>query len=344
MTTPAPQANDSIAVIGAGLAGLTAARELARAGRSVAVFDKGRGVGGRAATRRGADGGAFDHGAQYFTARAERFIAQVSEWLAAGVAAEWAGKIGVIEKGPTGWRTADPPEPTARYVGTPGMTAPVKALAEQAAAAGAAITSGVRVAPLKRIEGRWRVTAESGESLGDFDRVLVTAPAPQAAELLMASPALSNAAKSVPMNACWAAMAEFESPLPIEPDGLFVNGDGTPLSWAARDSSKPGRATGERWVLHGSASWTAARLDLDADRAAAELLAAWLEAADLTETAVPTLSAHLWRYAGPATPLADRVLSDESLGLYAAGDWCGGPRFEGAYLSGLTAGEKILAG
>ncbi|QDT70727.1 hypothetical protein MalM25_36830 [Planctomycetes bacterium MalM25] len=344
MPTTPPHANESIALVGAGVAGLAAARELARAGRSVAVFDKGRGVGGRAATRRGPEGGAFDHGAQYFTARDERFATQVADWIAAGAAAEWEGRIGVIEQGPAGWTAGDPPEPTTRYVGAPGMNAIGKALAEEAAAAGAAITSGVRVAPLKKIDGRWQLTAESGEPLGDFDRVLVTAPAPQAAELLMASPALSNAAKSVRMNACWAVMTEFETPLSTELDGAFVNGEDAPLSWAARDSSKPGRATGDRWVLHGAPQWTEAHLDLEPEEAAERLLAAWLGA--IGAPAIPTRSqtAHLWRYSGPATPLPDRVLHDESLGLYAGGDWCGGPRVEGAYLSGLAAAARILAG
>ena len=57
-----------VAVIGAGMAGLAAARTLAAAGHAVQVFDKGRGIGGRLSTRR-TDYGAFDHGAQYATVR-----------------------------------------------------------------------------------------------------------------------------------------------------------------------------------------------------------------------------------------------------------------------------------
>ena len=50
-------------IIGAGIAGLLAATMLNRANMSVRILDKGRGLGGRMATRR-QDGAVFDHGAQ----------------------------------------------------------------------------------------------------------------------------------------------------------------------------------------------------------------------------------------------------------------------------------------
>ncbi|MBC8101135.1 MAG: NAD(P)-binding protein, partial [Cytophagales bacterium] len=52
-------------VIGAGLAGLAFAGDAAASGASVRLLDKGRGVGGRTATRRFGDL-RVDHGAQYF--------------------------------------------------------------------------------------------------------------------------------------------------------------------------------------------------------------------------------------------------------------------------------------
>jgi predicted NAD/FAD-dependent oxidoreductase len=59
------------AIIGAGMAGLACADALKEAGHNVALFDKGRGPGGRMSTRRmetPLGEVAFDHGAQYFTA------------------------------------------------------------------------------------------------------------------------------------------------------------------------------------------------------------------------------------------------------------------------------------
>jgi renalase len=345
---------DSIAIIGAGIAGLTAARQLARAGATVQVFDKGRGVGGRAATRRDdpltGGGRQFDHGAQYFTAESEGFRTQIADWVAAGVAAEWKGLLAVINCDVDGCQLADPPQAKPRYVGVPGMSAIAKRLAEEVAAAGGRVTTGVRVAPLKRGDGRWRLAAESGEPLGDFAKVLVTAPAPQAAELLTPSPALSNAAKSVRITGCWAAMVAFDGPVATEIDGAFVNGpaEATPLSWIARDSSKPGRTghppEGSLWVLHGSPAWSEPNHAITPERAAEALLEGFWKALGLPAQPASSCEAHRWRFALPENPLVATAIADQALGLYAAGDWCGGPRVEGAYLSGLKAGEALLAG
>lgn len=349
MSTTSDQ--DAVAVIGAGIAGLAAARLLARAGVSVHVFDKGRGVGGRAATRRDDSGRQFDHGAQYFTAASEEFAAQIDAWVAAGIGTPWTGRLATIECDSEGCRPATPPADKKRYVGVPGMDAIAKRLAEEVAEAGGRVTTGTRVAPLKRGDGRWRLTTEAGEPLGDFAKVLVTAPAPQAAELLTPSPALSNAAKSVRMTGCWAAMVAFDRPIAAPFDGAFVNGppEATPLSWIARDSSKPGRpAESEQWVLHGSPAWSEANVDRPLGEAVHELLHAFWSVVGVTPQPLgpppQALVGHRWRFALPANPLAERVIVDRALGLYAAGDWCGGPRVEGAYWSGIAAGEAILGG
>uniref|UniRef100_UPI0018DF9768 FAD-dependent oxidoreductase n=1 Tax=Neoroseomonas rubea TaxID=2748666 RepID=UPI0018DF9768 len=69
---------ETIAILGAGLAGLAAARHLAARGVPVRLFDKGRAPGGRLATRRADHAGRrlqFDHGAQYLRAAGPGFAA-----------------------------------------------------------------------------------------------------------------------------------------------------------------------------------------------------------------------------------------------------------------------------
>ncbi len=112
---------NSCIVVGAGISGLLAARELQAEGWRVTVLDKGRGVGGRMATRRLGEGN-FDHGAQFFTVRGERFAGLVEDWLAAGVAEEWTRGFADAE----GEHNEDG---HPRYRGSEGMTSIPKHLA-----------------------------------------------------------------------------------------------------------------------------------------------------------------------------------------------------------------------
>ncbi|MGH8355151.1 MAG: FAD-dependent oxidoreductase, partial [Pseudomonas sp.] len=75
--------NAPIAIIGTGIAGLSAAQALHAAGHAVQLFDKSRGSGGRMASKR-SDAGALDLGAQYFTARDRRFVEAVQQWNTRG--------------------------------------------------------------------------------------------------------------------------------------------------------------------------------------------------------------------------------------------------------------------
>ena len=72
-----------IIVIGAGISGCSCAHKLSHAGHRVTVVEKGRGVGGRMATRR-MDGARIDHGAQFYTARDIRLQALNNQWCKEG--------------------------------------------------------------------------------------------------------------------------------------------------------------------------------------------------------------------------------------------------------------------
>ncbi|RKH42983.1 FAD-dependent oxidoreductase [Corallococcus sp. AB050B] len=317
-----------VAVIGAGMSGLTLARVLTGAGFGVRVLDKGRGPGGRLSTRRSADGGTFDHGAQYFTARDALLQELVDAWGAEGVVAEWRGRIGTLTRG-----VVTPAKDSVRYVGVPGMSAVAKALAD-----GLDVRMGVRVERVAR-EGRaWRLTSEAGEDLGLAEVVVAAVPAPQAVPLLAGAPALAAQAGAARMSPCWAVMARFDAPVAVALDGAFV--EDSPLSWVARDTSKPGRTSGERWVLHGSPEYSAAHLEETAETMAPRLVEAFGQALGRDVRAVEAV-AHRWRFAMPSPPLDASALYDPALGLGACGDWCAGPRVEGAFLSGAALARRI---
>jgi renalase len=327
---PSRRAVPRVAVIGAGLAGLVCAERLIRQGWPVTVFDKGRAPGGRMATRR-ADDLRFDHGAQYFTARDQRFRDRVDAWVHDGVVALWNGRI--VRLGQNGTLEESPGE---RFVGIPGMSAPARTLATVVEP-----RSGVRVATVTPDGRKWRLEDERGTDLGSYDMVVAAVPAPQAVPLLAEAPDLASRATDAIMAGCWTVMAHFERRLDLGYDGAFVTD--SPLSWIARDSSKPGRPEGESWVLHGSPEWSQQHIEDEQDAVIKALTAAFRDlVGDAAAVPVEHLAAHRWRFSLPIQSLDEECLFDPERGLGACGDWCDGSRVEGAYLSGLALAERMI--
>jgi predicted NAD/FAD-dependent oxidoreductase len=325
----------AVAVVGAGMAGAACAATLAQAGIGVALLDKGRGPGGRMATRRVTFPDAaqiqVDHGAQYFTARAPAFRSALAGWMRAGAAAEWPARIGTLSAGH--FNTAISAE--TRYVGQPRMSALAAHIA------GPAARYGIRVAALERSRDGWRLLDEDGNAAAIARVVALAVPAPQAAELLGAAPRLREAVGNVETAPCWAIMLGFPHTLPVPFDGAFVADSA--LRWVARDSSKPGRAPlPEAWVGHATPEWSAGFLEESPDAVAAALEPAFHAA--LGVRAAPFyVAAHRWRYALTTKALGEPCLWDEATGLGACGDWCLGPRIEAGWTSGALLGARILA-
>lgn len=316
-----------VAIIGAGLAGLACARALAAHDVNVRLFDKGRGPGGRMATRRVEQPGQvlnFDHGAQYLTARSRIFAATLRT------------------VGAKTW----PQE--GRFVGTPRMSQIPRVLAD-----GLDIALSRQVTALAGAPGAWRVQhidatkvrpgrplpSDPPQEEGPFDAVLLAVPAPQAIDLLKGpAPALASTLQSVTMAPCWTLMAALPEH-PNLPDWQQI--EGGPIAWFARDSSKPGRDHAlECWVAQASIAWSRAHLEEPADKVAALLTEALgkLAGQSLTPTYV---AAHRWRFAFAETPLGAPCLWEPSVALGAAGDWCIGPRAEDAVDSGVALAAAL---
>ena len=304
------------AVIGAGMAGLAAARRLSDAGRSVTVFDKSRGLGGRMATRR-AGGFRFDHGAQYFTARSPRFVALVENLMAGGLVARWGED----------------------HVGVPGMSAPARVLAPQAT-----IVTDITVSSLTRGTHGWSVSTTEGlvatDGNGAFSGIVVAVPAPQAAPLLISAGCTWDGAARATYAPCWALMLGFPARTTLS-EGRLRPDDST-IAWIARDSSKPGRdVSGDAIVVHATPAWSREHLEATPEWAAAALQARFRELTG--ETADPSFSAvHRWRYALVEQPAGETFFWDPSARLGACGDWCIGPRVEAAFDSGDSLAGAII--
>ncbi len=319
-----------VAIVGAGLAGLICGRRLSDKGYDVILFDKGRAAGGRLATRR-RDAFHFDHGAQYFTARDESFRRELDGWLRDGVAAPWQARAFRIGAG-----GAEPrPLPGERFVGVPGMSSIGRHLARNAE-----VRSGIRIARLERQGAAWDLIAEDGSRYGGFALVIVATPADQAAPLLQASDRLARAAGRAGYEPCWAVLLGFDEALPAAWDAAEI--EGSPIAWAARNNSKPGRPATEAWTLHCAPDWSRSHLEAEPAAVLTEISAELgrVMGRDLGRPAFA--QAHRWRYARVATPAGQPCLFDAELRLGACGDWCLEGRVEAAYLSGAAMARSVL--
>jgi len=329
-----------VVVIGAGMAGLVCAQQLAQAGYTVVVVEKSRGLGGRVATRR-LNGTCADHGVRYLEPKGELLERFVSLLYERHLLQVWTD---TVYESPQQLKSATQ---SPRYVAPSGMSAIAKFLAT-----GLEIRLNQRVQTLAlTTDNCWHLSLEP---TGAEDKtpqkltaqaVVIAIPAPQALMLLDESlPTIFlERLRSVEFDPCLSVIAGYPA-LHQAPAWKAVTFDGCPdLAWIGLDSSKRMVAGSPIFVVQSSAEF--ARRYLEAQdlhlagqqmlARAAEYLFPWLDTPDWMQV-------HRWRYAFPRRPWHEAYLSAEtSLPLICCGDWCGGNQVESAMNSGLAAATQI---
>lgn len=351
-----PTTLHDVLILGAGLSGLAAARGLQAAGQRVLVVDKGRGVSGRAATRRW-DEVPVDHGAQFFTARSPEFRAQVADWEARGVCFDWARGFHQFERG-----TLRPPDAAEaqhpRYACREGMSALGKDLAS-----GLTVELEQRAVSLRAEAGGWHVRFEDQGEERAGRALILAMPVPQALDLLetvvprgAADDALAPL-RAVDIGPSLAVLRRLpaDGPAPAW-RGIQARGAGETVSWIGADWDKrPGFAEREGrrvYVLHGGAEFSRAWVDADLAEAGrritargAEMVGGWMADARGEQ------QVHRWRFAVIRRGFDDPAgLGCHELPLPAGsgrvlvtGDaFCGG-KVEGAWRSGRAAAARLGA-
>ncbi len=307
----------TVAVIGAGMAGLSCAAALSAAGLSVVVYEKSRGVGGRMSTRRG-EGWQCDHGAPSFSATDARFGAEVRRWL----------KDGSVTR-----LQHDGDGEDAVYVGSPKMNAPLRSIGSSLN-----IRTRQRVTGIATGTNGWRLTTDA-DLVADHSEIIAAIPPAQASPLLAAAaPTLAQLAGEVSMDPAWVVMAQFQhgSGQRLVAPSLI----GGSIARVVHDANKPGRDGLDCWLLIADSRWSQAHLEADADWVCAQLVG------DFRRAGAPRPSssvAHRWRYALASSPLRQGCRWDAQSRIGLCGDWLADGTVEGAWLSGQALAERILA-
>ncbi len=322
-------------IIGGGIAGLMAATVLQKNGVQVTVVDKGRGIGGRLATRRinttEYGEGIFDYGAQYFTARDSQFLKWVKQWQDAGIVREWS----------KGFHTLDGVLKTdgeARYIGSAGMRGITKYLAKNLNA-----HPQTRVTALSYRNNKWYASTEADVEFS-ADSLILTPPLPQTLQLLETSGIsladdLAASLQQIKYHTCIAMLALLKTPSQIpKPGGIW--GDGLPIQWMA-DNQKKGISPTPAVTLHASPEYSDANWATETAEIAGQLLNAaerWISRDSLADYQI-----HKWRYSlstvSPGMPYTQLETPAPAL---LSGDGFSNGRVEGAALAGFATAEKLL--
>lgn len=319
-----------VVVIGAGLSGLLAAQRITTRGHTVIVLDKGRGVGGRLATRRitAPDGrlATFDHGAQFFTVRSERFAGLVDGWIRDDVVREWCRGFATQDGHP-------------RYVVRHGMTNLAKHLARDLDVRTSTLVFSIRAAGTAdsgEPTRPWHITIDDGSHLV-ADGVVITCPIPQAYSLTV------EAGITLPQDLLMAdydrtigLLAVLDGPSALTEPGGIQDPDGV-FSWIA-DNAMKGVSDIHALTCHADPQWSAAHWNDTAEDGLRLLLD---QARPYFGTATCVVSDYKkWRFATPRRPWSEPFHAHDS--VVFAGDAFAGPKIEGAALSGLAAAEHLL--
>jgi len=318
----------SCIVIGAGISGLMAATTLKNHGKRTLVLDKGRGVGGRMATRR-IKGFCFDHGAQAVFCRSEEFERTVSDWLQRGVAKQ----------------CSYPAEADCEHLrvepvcGVAGMSSLAKALASDLN-----VITATRVQKVRWSGFGWEVVTETGGKF-DSESVIMTAPVPQSLELLREGgvdlpPVVASRLADVTYERCIALMAVFDAAAPIigQP---FIKLQRGLVNLVVDNFAKGVSSQAGAFTIHGSVDFSHAFWE----KSDSEIVSALFEAAaDCLPERASLSQVHRWRYSRAITVSETPYQLIEYPGLLSfAGDGFLGRDIEGAALSGMRAAEAIAA-
>lgn len=314
-----------VIVVGAGMAGLTAAARLQQSGITTTVLDKGRAPGGRMATRRLGEA-SFDHGAQHFSARSAEFREQTQRWIERRVVHEWFTSASSTVAG-------RPIEP--RHAGRAGM----RRIAEH-------VASDLRVETSVVVE-RIELTSEGVAVVASHGRtwraagVILTPPAPQTLQLLRRSgvpmdAVVADMLAATTYDPCLAVMARLNQAADLA-DGHAAPEEG-PIAWIA-DNQHKGVSEVPAVTIHSSPQFAEANLETDAEL--------WVP--QLVEAVEPYLAGkvietrgHRWRYSQPRRTFEiGAITAAAGLPVVVAGELFAGARVEGAFLSGRAAGELL---
>lgn len=322
------------AVIGAGVAGLTAASKINDLGFQVAVFEKARGTGGRMSSKRVAKNNneytAFDLGCVSLTAKSNEFAEQLENWHVKGITAPW-------------WKDH---QGRNHYVAVPRNSALTRHLSKDLEC-----HFSTRVVAIEQVDGIWQLYVEDEDEgdkviLARAKNVIIATPPTQAQDLLPANSPFKGLLDKVEVSPQWVMAVEIDNSLSNCPAIQYPNSD--IVFSISQEHEKPERSHDSVILqVQATANWTSSHLELSHEEVSNGLIQE-LERYLGQSLNIVNRYAHRWLYSCVAHGLCVKegfVLDEEGLGL--VGDYINSSLegeiegVESAWLSGKKLAEWV---
>lgn len=335
-----------IGIIGAGIAGLTAGRHLAKQGHEVTIIEKSRGYGGRMATRyAGKDlSTKMDHGLSYFTPHSSDFQQFTAELMEQGLVKRWGDNIGLYDG--LNFYAKNPNNPNeASFTAVKGMNTIGKYLSRWVDIKTDTKAGGLTyIGSHRRKKRPWMINL-TGANTFEADAVIIATPASQAYGILQTATDEINTLKiireidEVHYTPCYSLMAGYGDRELPEWDGIVCKD--SELEFISNEASKSydqecsivAKATpGFTRFLTGKDEDIIKRTMLDK---LATVIGGWAGAPQWSQT-------YYWRYSRASKvlnyPFMELEFDDAPLALI--GDYFKGNTVDDAYCSGLNLAKK----
>ena len=315
-----------VAIIGAGITGLSAAWRLVEAGIEAELFDKSRGVSGRMATRRLEFHELtlrFDHGSPFLTPPQMQAIAEQMNSPANPMPFDVATHSALGDE--------------SLICIADGMNQVGKWLAR-----GLKIHLSQQITEIVPSDGnrRWQIVTADDVLIDDFDWVITTTPPRQAAEILrLSDSAVVSALNAIEPQGCWSLMLVTEPSLPL---GLVEHSMDEIIERVINENAK-GRSSEHLglYTVHAKRPWSQRHMESSKADVQNAMIAA-LQAVGFDSQNTLHAQLHRWLYAGVVQPLGQPYLADMQLGLICAGDWCLGNDIDSALASADATAAKVI--
>ena len=346
-----------VAIIGAGVSGLAAAWRLSHAGIRSVVFEKSRGLSGRAATRR-KNGHHYDHGANFFRLDDPSVANLLQHELSADGLVEIPGEVRTFDaKG-----IITPGDPAQNAIPKWTYRDGISTLGKQLLAASPLthVTRETHITKIGRHDGKWWLEDHNGNQLGSSQHLVLTIPPPQCAELLRNSaiePDLTAFLDGIPYHPQFSFILGYDHPPLRNRDfHALVNSDGGhPLAWLSFEEDKPGHIANGASVLVAqmSPAWTTTHYETPPENLLNDVVEIISELLECQLPSPAWWDSQRWRYAHPArinNPPASANVQDVhsawrgrlARSLHLAGDGLVGKgRIPLAIRTGLETAERI---